>query len=128
MSLYKYFSPERIVHVLADATLAVSLASERNDPFDELISIEVDTSDEELRRRHALNSIQIPVEEYASIVRDEQHRAAGSARLRAKQEECYGAISFSRVWDSIPMWSYYACEHQGFVIEFDETHPAFFIK
>ena len=102
MSLYKYLSPDRIVDVLSGATLTVSLASKRNDPFDELCAVDIGDNDED--RRH------------------------NAERLRGRQEITFGAISLSEVWDSIPMWSYYADHHRGFVIEFDETHPDFFIK
>ena len=126
MSLYKHLPPERIA-VLTDATLVVGLSAERNDPFYELVSVDWERGDEELRRPHAALSSKIPFEKYADHqrIQPETRRAEASARLRAKQDDCFGAICLSRVWDSIPMWSYYAREHQGFVVEFDDTHPAF---
>lgn len=45
--------------------------------------------------------------------------------LRARNAEPWGAICFSRRWDSIPMWSYYAKEHRGMVIEFNENDLEF---
>jgi len=126
MSLYKYLPPERI-DVLENGTIAVSLPTERNDPFDELAAVDWDTSDEELERQHATRQIQSPLEEYKAFQRLQKSQRSGEVaeRLRGKQAESFGAICLSRVWDSIPMWSYYAHEHRGFVVEFDETHVAF---
>ncbi len=63
-----------------------------------------------------------PFDELAAVDWGE-HSAEGSEFLRASGK--HGAICLSRVWDSLAMWSYYADEHRGFVIEFDEEHPAF---
>ena len=36
-----------------------------------------------------------------------------------------GVMSFTETPDNLPMWSHYADEHRGFVIEFDATHDFF---
>jgi hypothetical protein len=126
MSLYKYLPPERI-DVLESGSIAVSLPTERNDPFDELPAVDLDMSDQELECQYAKHHIRIPLEEYKETLRlqESQRSAEMAVRLRSAQAETFGAICLSRVWDSIPMWSYYAHEHRGFVVEFDETHNAF---
>ncbi len=127
MSLYKYLAPERIEDVLVKGTIAVSPPTERNDPFDELPAVDWDTSDAELEKQHVARQISISSEEYKQFHRDQkpQRSAEVAERLRQGQAERFGAVCLSRVWDSVPMWSYYAHEHRGFVIEIDETHPAF---
>jgi hypothetical protein len=37
-----------------------------------------------------------------------------------KQDDHYGIISFSEIWDSILMWGHYACNHSGFCVGFHE--------
>lgn len=36
-----------------------------------------------------------------------------------------GALSLSDTFDNLLMWSHYANTHEGFVIEFDKSHPYF---
>ena len=126
MSLYKYLPPERF-NVLENGTMAVSLPTERNDPFDELPAVDIEFSDEELRKIHPDLSNQSQLEKFKAFLRlqKSQQSVKAADRLRKGQAEIIGAICLSRVWNSIPMWSYYAREHRGFVVEFDETHRAF---
>jgi hypothetical protein len=37
----------------------------------------------------------------------------------------YGIFCLTRSNDNIPMWTHYASDHQGLVIEFDAEHPFF---
>jgi len=39
----------------------------------------------------------------------------------SKQDEHYGIVSFSELWDSILMWGHYAINHTGFCVGFYES-------
>jgi hypothetical protein len=129
VSLYKYLPPERL-DLLKDAKFRASRACDRNDPFDEFPAIKVDLSEATLRRRYEKEGIAATGHSFPDFVaaehaRSEEKSAASAEALRDMQSREFGAVCFSRVWDSIPMWSYYAEHHRGFVIGLNDKHPAF---
>ncbi|MDW1533314.1 DUF2971 domain-containing protein [Vibrio sp. Y159] len=116
-SLYKYF-PARPVffgNFLIRATTGRAL----NDPF------EVNPSDDywvdlfmvldrELSREEVQNKLSVMIEL-------EQREYDFGIDLYKR----YGIVSLTETRDNLLMWSHYADEHKGFVVEFDITHDFF---
>lgn len=120
--LYKYLHPDRI-DVLRNRKIRLTTPRDFNDPFDVYpIILPYDTKrtehlwphesvKTELARRYAaagrlqLLYEQIPIDEF------------GERRLSALPK--YGALCLSEVRDNLLMWSHYAAEHRGLVLELD---------
>lgn len=115
--LYKYCPSER-VDILAHQKIAFSHRSALNDIF-------------EMRPRVAFNreaymqarntvTLQHPHQPVPPETTQEDDEKAVSGTLDEALVLC-----LSDAWDIIPMWSYYAQAHTGFVIGLDSTHSFF---
>lgn len=126
MSLFKYLPPER-VDVLESGRLRVSPPTERNDPFDEWPYIEVITERGARVEGGKRGLVGEALNRFVThfVLDADRLNTEATIKLRNTNADDWGAICFSRVGDSIPMWSYYANEHRGFVIEFDDASSAF---
>jgi len=130
MSLYKYLPPIR-VDVLRGGLISVSPANSRNDPFDELPALDFDFSAENLRQVYNQRpKLQHQWVNAAAYINNRQkYKAAlfgpGALKMQEKMSLKFGALCLCKEWNSIPMWSYYAKAHEGFVMEFDEKSKIF---
>jgi hypothetical protein len=100
MKLYKYLPPERY-DVLECGRIAVTSSTRFNDPFDCNPVIVADMSG------------------LADQKEWERLKAVGQKMYQQEWAAIFRVLCLSEKWDIIPMWSYYAREHRGFVIEFD---------
>lgn len=129
MALYRYLTFEVGVATLKKGSLKLTPPSEFNDPFDMKPAWDVALTEEELRQAY----IETGCSQMMSFF-DFQKSARPSSRetqdaamrsFTKHMNEKYGAVCFSRIHDSIPMWAYYAGNHSGLVIEFNEQDESF---
>jgi DUF2971 family protein len=114
--LYKYVPPARL-DILVHARVRFTPPAALNDPFEMRPTLEraVYASDVD---EHGLHTEQA----------FGRHMEEAFARDRRKAEEIRGRIGvLSLAADplNLLMWSHYADEHKGFVLEFDARHPFF---
>jgi hypothetical protein len=127
-SLYKYVSVTGLRRIL-DGSIRFSQPSAFNDPFEFLPEIVMPDGEPERRislafdimakRRHP------PVGDVGEVL--DQHRSS-DATARSIVEELnrvIGVFCLSRVNDSLLMWSHYADQYAGAVVEFDGSHEFF---
>jgi len=141
MSLYKYVIAERI-DVLKNGSIRFSQASALNDPievspvFRDITNI-IPLIDDELYsgQRIEINSTMLGAamapysvnlgEGYEERKRFEVYMGALVKRISQAFGESLGVLSLTEKPDNLLMWAHYAQQHQGFVIQFDETHGFF---
>lgn len=124
--LYKYVGVERLMTVI-DGPVRFTQPSAFNDPFELLpeiiiphgeperpISVSFDLS---AQRRTNIEALDIP---------DQSSSSDPTSRDIVQQlNAAIGILSLSRVNDSLLMWSHYADQYAGAVIEFNEEHEFF---
>lgn len=150
MSYFKYLPPARI-DILSNLAIRFTPPSDFNDPFDgnQAVTFVTDKSfvEEMLQRaRETLPQLRKSPEDaaqFSEFVRylvanpnDEYRRLCAQAENfgKAEAEAAFkravtltGVLSLSKAENNPLMWSHYALNHQGFVIEFRED-DAFFTK
>lgn len=135
-SIYKYFGPERI-DVLKYGQIAYTPPSRFNDPFDMNPAVDIDVSDEildmycdlfgkdlsqENQTSTMLGNIRI---EYKSVMRNDKIRINREMNADFTNLNSVGVFCCTEHKNDMLMWSHYADHHEGFVVEFDLTHPFF---
>jgi len=154
VSLYKYFSSERI-DVLSSRRIRYSQPAAFNDPFEAKPDY-TGLADETLLLNAFRRRFQLDLETYYEILSEERRRNLTkeqflllSKSLQSETDEVFrkevesftlpkarammytlfgegiGILSLTEVKDNLLMWSHYAQGHTGFVIEFDESHGFF---
>jgi hypothetical protein len=103
MILYKYISPEGALKVLEENSIAFSIASEFNDPFETQVAYPFQASN--------------PIEGLFEGIR--------SWGKRYIWTENSGVLSLTRNPTNSLMWSHYASEHRGLVIGFNADTAGF---
>ena len=103
MILYKYMSPEGALKVLEENSIAFSIASEFNDPFETQAGYPVQPS----------NSIEMIFEGIRSWAK------------RNIWVENSGVLSLTRTPINPLMWAHYSSKHYGMVIGFDVNKAGF---
>ena len=93
--LYKYCQWKDVKKILVDSTLFFNTVDRFNDPFDSYPEIQGEDVDRDTKR-------------YVSML---MHNKAYT--------DSRGVTCFSKDCGSIPMWSHYACNHEGACFEFD---------
>jgi len=152
LKIFRYYKAEHALSVLRDLEIRVSIPSELNDPFELSPNIDaaqfsqrrieailrqdfyVDKSYREEGRRRGLTSRK----EFKRLyLKDVPRRAADALPKIPKNVDAVRrtfAERFGKYWrlvcaslvnDSILMWSHYADNHTGLVLEFDKTQPPF---
>jgi len=136
--IYKYRDWNNSDHkkLLLDGELYVSSPKDFNDPFDCRISknFELLDSDEKIwqfakqqsgqmisQLGESRNDFERKIFERLKYHRDDEQKTYDDYTFR-KQDEHFGIVSFSEIWDSILMWGHYACNHSGFCVGFYEEH------
>ena len=121
--LFRYFPP-KASDFFSEKELWVSALKDLNDPFDALPRFDTLL---EAQRKYALEEFACPKTELERESSDfcaegiepvaEKYRDWAHSELRL--------LCFSEKLDELLMWGHYAKSHEGFVIEFDPTHPLF---
>jgi hypothetical protein len=151
MALFRYFSPERGLRVLAMRELRVTPPKFLNDPFEcspvikcedprGFVRRQIDeiTTSPEFFERHK-NILPVHTfEKFQSVLRRRETELskrlvavvpdADSHTQSVVQEiisEAYGVICFAADGLDQTMWAHYALSHQGLVIEFRQSHLLF---
>lgn len=128
MKVYKYLPiSDGSKAVLSDGTLKFNSFNEFNDPFDCITSYDVDASMEYYKTRKDLfktigDSLQLSPAKLILHKKKMLHgirKSIESGQLHIDVISQVGICCFSLRSDNILMWSHYAQNHQGFVIEFD---------
>jgi uncharacterized C2H2 Zn-finger protein len=135
VGLYKYYTPESVDFILDDSGVSVRFSQPEilNDPFEVKPSFSHDFSDNnnygdiEFLINAMLKDEKVFNENLNVIL---QYPAFVKARKEYKRHinKTVGIFSLSRRESSRAMWSYYAKDHSGFVIEFvdiDELKNSF---
>ncbi len=137
--IYKYRDWNNLIHrnVLLNQELYISSPKDFNDPFDCRITKNFDLLDTDekiwefvkyqsnnLRQQLLKNGENIPAFEQRVFNRlkfdKEKEQKDWNDYTFRKQDEHYGVLSFSEIWDSILMWGHYAYNHSGFCVGFYE--------
>lgn len=140
MKLYKYYPPENcdmILTLRGDISLRFSQPSALNDPFDLSPSIKMPDIDtrgrvEEIIKRAGTKSkyyMDGNTGEYFSKENIEEFELSEQERmlkqkvnnLKKHNDENIGVLSLSRNHNSNLMWSHYAKNHTGFMIEIENS-------
>ncbi|MDD5089047.1 MAG: DUF2971 domain-containing protein, partial [bacterium] len=132
MKLYKYRCvDDYTLSAIRDSTIWFSSPLDLNDPYDCQLSMNPFGTKEEWR---AFLTNTLPVGENTHVSKEELirhyiddrqiHNDPDYAkklfqRIFDEMRSKIGVCCFSRVWDSIPMWSHYADGHKGVCVEYD---------
>ncbi|PSU75033.1 DUF2971 domain-containing protein [Photobacterium phosphoreum] len=123
MKVYKYLSfSEGSLAVLKDQTLKFSCYDEFNDPFDCIAEYDIEASLEYFRTEIYSSKLigdAEPSSAKKNIVDAKIRRFIESGQLHLEVVKQVGILCLSHKDDSILMWSHYANNHTGFVVEFD---------
>ena len=141
MSLYKYVAPERI-DILRNGFIRFAQRSALNDPleispiFRDVEHIIPLISDPRYAGKQIeMKATLLGAEAEPYIVKlgrgaEERERFVAHMRFLVDQVcatmgEAIGVLSLTERPDNVLMWAHYAQQHQGLVIQFDETHAFF---
>ena len=128
LPLYKYVSMNDLRRIL-ESSIRFTQPSAFNDPF-ELLPEMVMPADEPQRRINVAFDIlakrRILSEEEVKAIPDGWGSSDVMSRDIVQQlSKLIGILSLSRVRDSLLMWSHYADQYAGAVVEFDGSHEFF---
>lgn len=130
MKLYKYIGPDRI-DILQKQQIRFSQPYALNDPFETQPFYSDDVAVHPLRQLAELGKIIRQVQETGAIPEKE---VADYEALRTRPQKNtlswyvntnFVSLSMAARHDNLLMWSHYAANHRGMVIELDSTHPFF---
>lgn len=130
--LYKYMQPAR-TDVLETGMIAYTPPGRFNDPFDFNPAVDGDISDEYLDQECVRFEKELPPEKHVPRAIFKAHMRTNKVdidarlnrELNAMFNETYGVFCCSELECEPLMWSHYASQHEGFVIEFDLAHEFF---
>ncbi len=147
MSYYKYLSNKR-ADVLEQGSIRFTQPSAFNDPFEALPTFK--TLGEEFTLKNLAGDIYNPFLNESKHLVDDTHvfpreeieslyTSKHQSFMRIESKLCndltrvirdafdksYGILSLTKNPKSILMWSHYANNHKGYLLEFDEHHPFF---
>lgn len=113
--LYKYCGADRL-DVLRNRLIRFTQRDELNDIYEMKPQVVVDQESRERGRAQLAKN-------YPQVLNIPTRTAEEEKQLVENVMDTALVLSLSASWDIIPMWSYYAKAHQGFVIGFDAQHP-----
>ena len=137
-AFYKYYPPER-TDVLENGKLSFSPPSRFNDPFDFNPAVTIPCDDASIERSFNRCIDKVPVsqpnvtlegwKEYikANAGRMEDDAQRDLASMLNSFDRGVGVYCVTEHECDLFMWSHYASEHRGFVVEFDAAHE-FFVR
>ncbi|HIF9075994.1 TPA: DUF2971 domain-containing protein [Photobacterium damselae] len=127
LKLYKYLpDSEGSLKVLLDGTLKFSSYDEFNDPFDCIVDYDVKSSIEYIKSRPELfkaagdqNNLS-PAKrlQMKNVMLKAIEKSLISGKLNNDISSKWGICCLSSICDNILMWSHYADNHRGFIVEF----------
>jgi hypothetical protein len=132
-SIYKYLEPARL-DVLESGMVAFTPPGRFNDPFEMNPAVELDVTEECLDAEYALFEKDVaPGKPVPPRSLFKAFCAANGGPLSDELQrgiskmcnETYGVLCCTELECDLIMWSHYAQQHEGFVIEFDLTHSFF---
>lgn len=133
MKLYKYVSPDRI-DVLLNGQIRFTQAQAWNDPFELQPYYEDHIKKNPLKQLYKFAKIVNDYSTKGTIPSTEQIQDYEDERKRITRDDIYNylnkkiiALSLTEEKENLLMWSHYANDHTGFVIEMD-TETDFFKK
>ena len=126
MALYKYMTFENVMHVL-QGTIRFTQPGAFNDPFEMVPELYVPESfggDKEIDLSFSVTAPRrVPmVHELDPNFESDQCSDRNSRSIRSSLDRSIGILCLSENPSSLLMWSYYADEYAGAVIEFDDSH------
>ena len=126
MSVYKYTSFENLVHIL-NGSIRLTQPSAFNDPFEFLPEIYY-TEEGYTNINIGIDVLSRPRETCVRLpnnFKDDYCNDITSRRLIKEISKSVGVLCLSKNSNSLLMWSHYASEYRGAIIEFDESHEFF---
>jgi hypothetical protein len=128
LSLYKYLTIDTLKKVI-DGSIRFTQPGAFNDPFEMLpeLNVPADYPTKEMKIQFSLTEPRRtpPVGELSSDFKSNYCNDATSRKILQSFNETIGVLCLSRNHDSLLMWSHYADEYSGAVIEFDDKHDFF---
>ncbi|AWB69076.1 DUF2971 domain-containing protein [Saccharobesus litoralis] len=128
MSLYKYLTTENALRVL-DGTVRFTQPGAFNDPFEMVPELHVPEDFEPKDISISFDPIaprrQPSVGELAVDFESDHCNDVNSRKILSELNQSFGILCLSKNESSLLMWSHYAGEYSGAVIEFDEKHEFF---
>ncbi len=128
MKLYKYFSKARVAF-LQDRLVRFTPPAGFNDPFE--LSPVVDSAFKKPKQtRKAATGFSSTIQQLQSTLYRQGKVLADNlvnsrALVQSLTSDKFGVLSLSKRRDSLLMWAHYASQHEGFIVEFESTHPWF---
>lgn len=123
--LYKYKTINQFTHsIIANNEMYFSSPANFNDPYDCNIPIDSTSSDENIRDwilSNGGNEEDVPV-----FIQHFRNNPDYVPTIIKKHIKANGISCFSKLYDSILMWSHYADYHKGICLKFDITKDPFF--
>ena len=129
MALYKYMTFENAIRVL-EGTIRFTQPGAFNDPFEMVPELYVPESfggDKEINISFSVTAPRrVPAaHELDPNFESDQCSDRNSRSIRSSLDRSIGILCLSQNPSSLLMWSYYADEYAGAVIEFDDSHDFF---
>lgn len=123
MGLFKFLGPERI-EVLRNCSIRFTQPGAFNDPFEFQPDVTFGDDDRKGIPQMAPPGTSSP-DIYGAILKGVTSKEAKARELLNRLNGRFGILSLANSPGSLPMWAYYAENHKGFVIEFDQSHEFF---
>ncbi|EOD80642.1 hypothetical protein D515_00267 [Grimontia indica] len=124
MGLYKYTTFENVKHLL-DGTIRFTQPKAFNDPFELLPEMHIS----KVLSGFSISVLSPQTEQNLGLIPEsEESRHSDDIASRELLDELnskLGILCLTRNADSLLMWSHYADEYKGVVVEFDEEHEFF---
>ena len=129
MALYKYMTFLNVMRVL-EGTIRFTQPGAFNDPFEMVPELHVPESFGSDREINFSFSVTAPrripnVHELEPDFESDQCNDRNSRSIRLSLDRAIGILCLSENPSSLLMWSYYADQYAGAVIEFDDSHDFF---
>ena len=129
MALYKYMTYKNVISVL-EGTIRFTQPSAFNDPFEMVPELYVPESFGDGKKIDISFSVTAPrripaVHELDPNYESDHCSDRNSRSIRFLLDRSIGILCLSENPSSLLMWSYYADEYAGAIVEFDESHDFF---
>jgi hypothetical protein len=132
MALYRYLTFDGALETLKSGALKLTPPSEFNDPFDMNPAWNATLTKDELHKGWKATGYdrRMDFEEFLKLVQpnSREMQNAASRSFNQHTNKMWGAVCFSYISDSSPMWAYYGENHMGVVLAYDEHDPQFRIQ
>ncbi len=129
MALYKYVTFKNAMHVL-EGTIRFTQPGAFNDPFEMVPELHVPEGfggDREINMSFSVTAPRRVTRDYelAPDFESDHCSDSNSRSIRSSLDQTIGILCLSKNPASLLMWSYYADQYAGAVVEFDDSHDFF---